>query len=114
MTTALPVLKKRKEFVRIAEQGRKFITSGLVLQVLPREAENPFGDVIRVGFTTTKKVGNAVKRSRVRRRLRALAWEILPLKGMPACDYVLIGRSATFDKSFGELKKDFKYALKKI
>ena len=114
MTTALPVLKKRKEFVQVAEQGRKFITSGLVLQVLPREAENKFGDVIRVGFTTTKKVGNAVKRSRVRRRLRALAWTILAENGIPACDYVLIGRTATFDRPFNDLKKDLKYALKKI
>ena len=114
MATALPVLKKRKEFVQIAEQGRKFITSGLVLQVLPRDEENKFGDVIRVGFTTTKKVGNAVKRSRVRRRLRVLAWEILPLMGTPGCDYVLIGRTATFDKPFDELKKDLTFALKKI
>ena len=81
MATALLVLKKRKEFVLIAEKGRKFITSGLVLQVLPREAENKFGDVIRVGFTTTKKTGNAVKRSRIRRRLRALARLILLEKG---------------------------------
>ena len=114
MTTALPVLKKRKEFVQIAEHGRKFITAGLVLQVLPREAENKFGDVIRVGFTTTKKVGNAVKRSRVRRRLRVLARMILPQYGTPACDYVLIGRTSTFDKPFYELTKDLKYALKKI
>ena len=114
MATTLSVLKKRKEFVQVAEQGRKFITSGLVLQVFPREAENKFGDVIRVGFTTTKKVGNAVKRSRVRRRLRVLAREILLEKGMPGCDYVLIGRTATFDRPFDDLKKDLKYALKKI
>lgn len=114
MSTALLVLKKRKEFVQVAEHGRKFITSGLVLQVLPRDVGNKFGDVIRVGFTTTKKVGNAVKRSRVRRRLRALASLILTQKGMPNCDYVLIGRTATFDRPFDELKKDLKYALKKI
>ena len=114
MNATLPVLKKRKEFVQIAEHGRKFITSGLVLQVLPREDENKFGDVIRVGFTTTKKVGNSVKRSRVRRRLRSLARLILPEYGVSGCDYVLIGRSATFDKPFEELKKDLKYALKKI
>ena len=114
MATTLSVLKKRKEFVQVAEQGRKFITSGLVLQVLPREAENKFGDVIRVGFTTTKKVGNAVKRSRVRRRLRVLAREVLLEKGMSGCDYVLIGRTATFDRPFDDLKKDLKYALKRI
>ena len=114
METRLPVLKKRREFVQIAEHGRKFITSGLVLQVLERPKENLFNDDIRVGFTTSKKVGNAVKRSRVRRRLRALACLILPEFGTKGCDYVLIGRTATVDKPFEKLKEDLKYALKKI
>lgn len=114
MGTMLPVLRKRREFVQIAEHGRKFITSGLVLQVWERPQENSFDDVIRVGFTTTKKVGNAVKRNRVRRRLRSLARLILPEFGTKGCDYVLIGRTATYDKSFEELKDDLKYALKKI
>lgn len=114
MGTVLPVLRKRREFVQIAEHGRKFITSGLVLQVWERSQENSFDDVIRVGFTTTKKVGNAVKRNRVRRRLRSLARLILPEFGKKGCDYVLIGRTATCDKPFEELKDDLKYALKKI
>ncbi len=114
MGQILPVLKKRKEFVLIAEQGRKFITSGLVLQVLERPKENPFDDVIRVGFTTTKKVGNAVKRNRVRRRMRALARVILPEFGKKGCDYVLIGRTATVERPYGVLQNDLRYALKKI
>ncbi|MBE6449975.1 MAG: ribonuclease P protein component [Alphaproteobacteria bacterium] len=114
MNATLPVLKKRKEFVQIAEQGRKFITSGLVLQVMSRGTENLSGDAIRVGFTTTKKVGNAVKRNRVRRRLRALAQLVLPEMGQKGCDYVLIGRSTTFDRAFQDLINDLKYALRKI
>lgn len=114
METALSILKKRREFVQVAEQGRKFITGGLVLQVWQRPKDNLFGDAIRVGFTTTKKVGIAVKRNRVRRRLRVLAKMILPSLGQKGCDYVLIGRSATFDCSFDSLQDDLKYALKKI
>ena len=114
MGTTLPVLRKRREFVQIAENGRKFITSGLVLQVWERPAENLFNDAIRVGFTTSKKVGNAVKRNRVRRRLRSLAKLILPEFGTKGCDYVLIGRSSTYDRPFEKLKDDLKYALKKI
>ena len=114
MTTPLPVLKKRTEFVQIAKNGRKFITSGLVLQVWERPQENSLDDVIRVGFTTTKKIGNAVKRNRVRRRLRVLARLILPELGKKGCDYVLIGRTATYDRPFDALKNDLIYALKKI
>lgn len=114
METILPVLKKRREFVQVAEHGRKFITNGLVLQVWERPKENLSDDVIRVGFTTSKKVGNAVKRNRVRRRLRALARLILPELGIKGCDYVLIGRTSTYDKPFEKLQDDLKYALKKI
>ena len=55
-----------------------------------------------------------MKRNRVRRRLRVLAKMILPSLGQKGCDYVLIGRSATFDRSFDSLQDDLKYALKKI
>ena len=114
METLLHVLRKRREFVQVAEHGRKFITNGLVLQVWERPQEDLYNDVIRVGFTTSKKVGNAVKRNRVRRRLRSLARLILPELGTKGCDYVLIGRSATYDRPFEKLKDDLKYALKKI
>ena len=114
MGQTLPILKKHREFVEIAQNGRKFVTSGLVLQVLKRPEGNPFFDSIRVGFVTTKKVGNAVRRSRIRRRLRSLAREVLPVLGEKQCDYVLIGRTATFDRNFKKLKDDLKYALEKI
>ena len=114
MGQTLLTLRKRREFVEIAHTGRKFITSGLVLQVLERPEGNPFFDSIRVGFVTTKKIGNAVKRNRIRRRLRALARNILPVSGKSGSDYVLIGRTATFDRSFHTLEEDLKYALRKI
>ena len=114
MGQALLKLKKHREFVEIAQNGRKFITSGLVLQVLKRPDDNPFFDSIRVGFVTTKKVGNAVKRSRIRRRLRSLASQILPEFAEKGSDYVLLGRASTFDRKFDLLTADLKYALRKI
>lgn len=104
-------LKKRREFVHIAEQGRKFVTSGLILQVLPRFGDNQDTQTIRVGFTTSRKVGNAVKRNRVRRRLREVARLVLPVLGQKGCDYVLIGRSQTADRPYLKLVEDLKKAL---
>lgn len=109
---ALVRLKKRREFVKIAEQGQKYVTSGLILQALFRSEDTRFQDAIRVGFTTSRKVGNAVKRNRVRRRLREVARFVLPQMGQPGTDYVIIGRTKTADRPFTCLIEDLKDALK--
>ncbi|NSL92294.1 ribonuclease P protein component [Acetobacter syzygii] len=101
-------LKKRKEFLFMAAKGRKAPVSGLVLQLYRR----PDSDPARVGFTVTKKVGNAVVRNRVRRRLREVVRRVeadTPLSGF---DLVLIGRGATRDRAFDALVADFRKALK--
>lgn len=69
---------------------------------------------IRVGFTTSRKVGNAVARNRARRRLRALAAQLLPRAGVPGHDYVLIGRRATVSRPFEALRGDLEAALTKL
>ncbi len=70
---------------------------------------------IRVGFTCTKKVGNAVARNRAKRRLREVARMVLPAHGRDGWDYVLIGREgATADRPFEDLKQDLISALKKL
>ena len=86
-------LVARKEFLRAA-RGRKYVGDVLVLQAVARPGPS-HGDEIGVGFTASKKVGNAVSRNRAKRRLRAAAAEILPLEGTPGTDYVLIARTAT-------------------
>ena len=66
---------------------------------------------IGIGLTASKKVGSAVRRNRARRRLRALAREILPLAGTAGTDYVLIARAATASRTYMELTADLRDAL---
>jgi len=90
---SLETLKKRADFVRIAH-GSKIVTQGFVLQARERTAADVMG-TIRVGFTCSRKVGNAVVRNHARRRLREAARLTLPSHGRPGWDYVLIGRART-------------------
>ncbi len=108
-------LKKRSEFLA-ANRGRKFAAPGLVLQARRRKEPDETGDMeaIRVGFTATKKVGGAVSRNRIKRRLRAAADQILPENGKPRTDYVLIGRAKTLLRPFDLLLEDLAQALHMI
>ena len=103
----------RADFLRLA-RGRKWSAAGLVLQMqaAPDEAKKP--DTIRVGFTVTKKVGDAVRRNRAKRRLREVARMVLPLYGAGGTDYVLIGRDGTLTRPFADLIADLKTALRKV
>ena len=83
---------------------------GFVLQLRRRDDGNP---AIRVGFTVTKKVGGAVVRNRLKRRLRALAREYLPSLGVAGADHVLIGRSGGIERDYALLCKELVRALKR-
>jgi len=61
---------------------------------------------VRIGFTVSRKVGNAVRRNRVKRRLRSVARTVLPQAGRPGYDYVLIGRRDTAERDFADLLGD--------
>jgi len=117
VASAVPRLKRRTEYLRVARSGRKWAMPGLVLQMGRREARDGASGpvaVIRVGFTASRKVGNAVARNRVRRRLRAAAEEILPMHAKPGCDYVIIGRVATLRRPYDALLGDLVNALKRL
>ncbi len=102
-------LKRRAEFLRAASKGRKAAVHGLVLQALHRQDDGP----ARIGFTVTKKVGNAVIRNRTRRRLKEAARLLLRDRTLPAVDLVLIGRDATRARPFTDLMEDLSRALAK-
>jgi ribonuclease P protein component len=102
-------LKNRKDFLKTAASGKKAVAKGLVLQVLEHPQSSP--DSIRIGFTATKKLGNAVVRNRIKRRLRALVADVMPTRAKNSYDYVIIGRQSALDRGFEELKKDLKFAL---
>ena len=84
---------------------------GFVLLVHPRGDGDP---AIRVGFTVTKKIGNAVVRNRMKRRFRALARALLPGQGIAGADHVLIGRSGGIERDYQALHDELGRALRKV
>ncbi|MCY4179588.1 MAG: ribonuclease P protein component [Litoreibacter sp.] len=107
----IETLKKRADFLRAAKAKRAG-QPGFMLQARSRDD----GDaLVRVGFTCSKKVGNAVARNRAKRRLRALAHIILPQAAKPGFDYVLIGRAVeTGSRDFKSMQEELRHALKKV
>lgn len=103
-------LKRRAEFLLLAAKGRKAPMPGLVLQALKRGDTAP----ARLGFTVTKRVGNAVVRNRTRRRLKEAARLNLAEQPLAGVDLVLIGRAATRGRDFGALREDLRRALAKV
>lgn len=102
-------LKRRQDFVAAARASYAAMP-GLTVQARDR------GDAgeARVGFTATKKLGNAVVRNRIKRRLRALAQMHLVPAARSGHDYVLIGRSPALDRAFADLERDLLSALKRL
>ena len=109
---SLSVLTKRAEFLKAAS-ARRANAPAFGLQARQRSEGEAEG--IRVGFTCSKKVGNAVARNRAKRRLREIARMALPEAGRDGWDYVLIGRrDATAARDFADLQDDLRRALAKI
>ena len=105
----LETLSKRSDFVA-ASKAEKYVGKSINVQARPKSLQN-----IRVGYTASKRVGNAVKRNRAKRRMRAAVAETLPSYGTSGTDYVLIGRAqTTCNAKFEELKDELICAFEKL
>ena len=104
-------IAKRADFLRAA-QARRQAMPGFLLQARRRGDDTA---QIRVGFTCSRKVGNAVMRNRAKRRLREVARAVLPAAGQPGWDYVLVGRPGiTVTRPFADLLADMAAALRRV
>lgn len=114
VSVRLVTLRNRPDFLRAARAARRAMP-GFVLQFRQRVSDEINPHTIRCGFTCSKKVGNAVARNRAKRRLRAIARDVLPKSGQPGWDYVLIGRAnKTADHPYGDMVDDLTRALERI
>lgn len=110
-----PRLKKRRDFLAVTKARHSAAQPGLVLQQLHRrDASAETGIGPRVGFTASKKVGNAVARNRAKRRLRAVVEEVLVPRMQDDTDYVLIARAQTVNRNYADLRNDLLRALKRL
>ena len=108
--SSIQVIQKRPDFLRAA-RGQRHHSKTIIVQKFDRRD----GVGIRVGFTCSKKVGNAVIRNRAKRRLRAAAQMMLAQHGQMGCDYILIGKNdTTANFPFDRLQSDLKYCLTQL
>jgi ribonuclease P protein component len=100
-------LKKRPDFL-LAAKALTCARGAVVAQARDRVDGQPH---VRIGFTCTKRIGNAVARNRAKRRLREAARIVAPLYAVAGCDYVFIARSGTAKRAWAALVDDMKSAL---
>lgn len=109
-STTLDRLKKRSDFLWAQGNGKKWVAKGLVLMIVPNE-----GLGRRFGITVTKRLSKkAVDRNRMKRRLRSVACDILPVNARDNMDYVLLARMETATRPYIDLQNDLKWCLKKL
>lgn len=107
-------LTQRSAFKAAAARGYKAVRPGLVLQARPHGPQEAAAGEQRFGLTASRRVGNAVTRNRARRRLRALAREVIASRAKPGYDYVLIARQATPQRPYSRLRGDLLSALGRL
>jgi len=104
-------LKKRADFLAAARYLRR-VAGAVTLEMAPTPDPVRAPQTLRLGFTASKKIGNAVARNRAKRRLRAAAYALLPLSGRAGHDYVLVARAGILARDFAALKDDIAEAAR--
>jgi ribonuclease P protein component len=103
-------LKRRRQFLAVAGTRYRYVAAAFVLQAGPRGATGEIG----IGFTASRRIGNAVARNRARRRLRAAVGAILPGAAKPGYDYVLVARPAILTCPFNVVVSDLATAFARV
>lgn len=112
---AYVTIRKRRDFLLASASGKKFITNSIILQMVKRGGNHPVSPAsVRVGFTVTKKMGGAVVRNRIKRRLREAARLVMAKYGITGYDYVIISRHKALTCNFSELQRDMEFAFTRI
>ena len=107
---AIVTLKRRAEFQRV-RGGARHSTAAFLLECKPRAVGEGGDPGPRFGFTITKKIGNAVTRNRIRRRLKAALAGLASGTARAGMDYVIVARPASHDCAFGDLVRDLETAF---
>lgn len=102
------MLTKRKDFLRV-QAAEKIVTTSMVVHYQKTHTKQ-----CRIGYTVTKRCGNAVKRNRIKRRLRAVWAKAIKLQLPTGFDIVIVGRVSTYDAPSEQLERDMSYALKRM
>ena len=110
----IATLKKRSDFLRVRAAARRWAAPGLVLQAATAPAAESEEGQVRVGYTASRRIGNAVARNRAKRRLRAAVAHVMPASAQCGCDYVVIARAATLTRPFDALIDDLTAALVRV
>jgi ribonuclease P protein component len=108
-------IKNRRDFLSANAHAKKFITGTFILQMNPRAQDHPIdAQLSRFGFTVTKKMGNAVVRNRIKRRLREAIRETAGRHVRPGYDYIMISRHKALDCPYADLVRDMEFAFSRI
>ena len=109
-------LLKNTDFKYIKYNGKSISKDGVIIKAIDRRSNLNFkNNKVRIGFTCSKKIGNAVKRNKAKRRLNALSRIVFPYYSQCGWDYVLIGKkNETLNIPFEEIKKNMIDAIKTI